>query len=43
MHVGRGHAAGDMIAVVPDAGVVFAGDLVARNSACYCGDAYFAD
>ena len=28
MHIGRGHTAGDVIAVVPDAGVVFAGDLV---------------
>ena len=43
MHVGRGHTAGDVIAVVPDAGVVFAGDLVAHNSAPYCGDAHFAD
>ena len=43
MHVGRGHTAGDAIAVVPDAGVVFAGDLVEYRSACYCGDAHFAD
>jgi glyoxylase-like metal-dependent hydrolase (beta-lactamase superfamily II) len=43
MHIGRGHTAGDVIAVVPDAGVVFAGDLVAHGSACYCGDAHFAD
>ena len=40
MHVGRGHTAGDVIAVVPDAGAVFAGDLVANRAACYCGDAY---
>ncbi len=43
MHIGRGHTAGDVIAVVPDAGVVFAGDLVEFKSACYCGDAHFTD
>ena len=43
MHIGRGHTAGDVIAVVPDAGVVFSGDLVEYKSACYCGDAHFAD
>ena len=43
MHIGRGHTAGDVIAVVPDAGVVFSGDLVEYHSACYCGDAHFAD
>ena len=43
MHVGRGHTAGDAIAVVPDAGVVFAGDLVEYKTACYCGDAHFTD
>jgi glyoxylase-like metal-dependent hydrolase (beta-lactamase superfamily II) len=43
MHIGRGHTAGDVIAVVPDAGVVFAGDLVQYKSACYCGDAHFTD
>ena len=43
MHIGRGHTAGDVIAVVPDAGVVFAGDLVTYKSACYCGDAHFTD
>ncbi|MGA2567200.1 MAG: MBL fold metallo-hydrolase [Pseudolabrys sp.] len=43
MHIGRGHTAGDVIAVVPDAGVVFAGDLVEYKSACYCGDAHFTD
>jgi glyoxylase-like metal-dependent hydrolase (beta-lactamase superfamily II) len=43
MHVGRGHTAGDAIAVVPDAGVVFAGDLVEYKIACYCGDAHFTD
>jgi glyoxylase-like metal-dependent hydrolase (beta-lactamase superfamily II) len=43
MQVGRGHTAGDVIAVVPDAGVVFAGDLVEHNAACYGGDAHFSD
>lgn len=43
MHIGRGHTAGDVVAGVPDAGVVFAGDLVEYKSACYCGDAHFTD
>jgi len=43
IHVGRGHTAGDVIAIVPDAGVVFSGDLVECKSACYCGDAHFID
>ncbi|MFN3481948.1 MBL fold metallo-hydrolase [Rhabdaerophilum calidifontis] len=42
-HLGRGHTAGDTIAFVPDAGVMFSGDLVEYRSACYCGDAHFAD
>ncbi len=43
MHIGRGHTAGDVVAFVPDAGVVFSGDLVEYRSACYCGDAHFTD
>ena len=43
MHIGRGHTAGDIIAFVPDANVVFSGDLVEYQSACYCGDAHFTD
>lgn len=43
LHVGRGHTAGDVITVVPDAGVVFAGDLIEYQTACYCGDAHFTD
>lgn len=43
MHIGRGHTAGDVIAVVPDAGIVFSGSLVDYKSACYCGDAHFVD
>jgi glyoxylase-like metal-dependent hydrolase (beta-lactamase superfamily II) len=40
---GRGHTAGDTIAWVPDEGVMFSGDLVEHNSACYCGDAHLED
>jgi len=43
MHIGRGHTAGDVVAYVPDAKVVFSGDLVEYHSACYCGDAHFTD
>jgi glyoxylase-like metal-dependent hydrolase (beta-lactamase superfamily II) len=43
MHLGRAHTAGDVVAAVPDAGVVFSGDLVEYESACYCGDAHFTD
>jgi glyoxylase-like metal-dependent hydrolase (beta-lactamase superfamily II) len=43
MRPGRGHTAGDIIAWVPDAAVMFSGDLVEYRSACYCGDAHFAD
>ncbi|MBV9567118.1 MAG: MBL fold metallo-hydrolase [Hyphomicrobiales bacterium] len=42
-HIGRGHTAGDIIAWVPDAKVVFSGDLVEYRSACYCGDAHLGD
>jgi glyoxylase-like metal-dependent hydrolase (beta-lactamase superfamily II) len=43
LHIGRGHTAGDVIAVVPDAGVVFTGDLLEHQIAPYCGDAHFGD
>lgn len=42
-HLGRGHTAGDTVAWVPDARVMFSGDLVEYKSACYCGDAHLAD
>jgi len=42
-HLGRAHTAGDVVALVPDADVVFSGDLVEYRSACYCGDAHFTD
>jgi glyoxylase-like metal-dependent hydrolase (beta-lactamase superfamily II) len=38
-HLGAGHTAGDIVAWVPDAEVMFSGDLVEYHSACYCGDA----
>ena len=41
--LGRAHTAGDTIAYVPDANVVFSGDLVEYHSACYCGDAHFTE
>lgn len=43
MWLGRGHTAGDIVAWVPDAGVMYSGDLVEYRSACYCGDAHFGD
>ncbi|MFX6230500.1 MBL fold metallo-hydrolase, partial [Acinetobacter baumannii] len=43
LHLGRGHSAGDIVVHVPDADVIFSGDLVEYHSACYCGDAHFTD
>lgn len=43
MHLGRAHTAGDIVAWVPDAGVMFSGDIVEYRSACYCGDGHFND
>ena len=43
MHLGRAHTAGDIVAWVPDAKVMFSGDLVEYKSACYCGDAHLTD
>ena len=43
LHIGRAHTAGDIVAHVPDANVVFSGDIVEYESACYCGDAHFTD
>ena len=43
MFLGRAHTAGDIVAYVPDANVMFAGDIVEYRSACYCGDGHFAD
>jgi glyoxylase-like metal-dependent hydrolase (beta-lactamase superfamily II) len=41
--LGRAHTAGDIVAHVPDANVMFTGDIVEYHSACYCGDAHFTD
>ncbi|MCC3304039.1 MBL fold metallo-hydrolase [Sneathiella sp. HT1-7] len=43
MHLGRAHTAGDTVVHVPDAGVIFSGDVVEYHSACYCGDGHFND
>ncbi len=43
MHLGRGHTMGDIVAWVPDAEVMFSGDLVEYHSACYCGDAHLKE
>ena len=43
MFLGRAHTAGDIVAWVPDAGVMFSGDIVEFHSACYCGDGHFND
>ncbi len=42
-HLGRAHTAGDIVAWVPDDGVMFTGDIVEYHSACYCGDGHFND
>ncbi len=42
-HLGAGHTAGDIVAWVPDAQVMFSGDLVEYHSACYCGDAHLRE
>ncbi len=43
MHLGRAHTAGDIVASVPDQNVMFTGDIVEYQSACYCGDGHFHD
>jgi len=42
MQIGRAHTAGDAVIRVPDANVMFTGDIVEYHSACYCGDGYFS-
>jgi glyoxylase-like metal-dependent hydrolase (beta-lactamase superfamily II) len=42
-HIGRGHTRGDTIVYLPDAGVLYSGDLVEEGATPYCGDAYFGD
>ena len=41
--LGRAHTAGDIVAWVPDAQVMFSGDIVEYKSACYCGDGHFTE
>lgn len=43
IHAGRGHTAGDTVVWLPEEKILFAGDLVERGAAPYCGDAHFAD
>ena len=40
VQLGAGHTSGDIVAWVPDAQVMFSGDLIEYHSACYCGDAH---
>jgi len=42
-YCGRGHTAGDIVAWLPSARVLFAGDLVEAQAALYTGDAFHAD
>ena len=43
LQLGRAHTAGDAVVHVPDANVMFTGDIVEAHSACYCGDGYFQE
>jgi glyoxylase-like metal-dependent hydrolase (beta-lactamase superfamily II) len=43
MHLGRAHTKGDAVCYIPDANVVFAGDLVENRCGVYTGDAYMQD
>ncbi len=43
IQIGAGHTSGDIVAWVPDAEVMFSGDLIEYHSACYCGDAYLRE
>lgn len=42
-HLGRGHTDNDLVVTVPDAGVLFAGDLVEEGAPPSYGDAYPLD
>ena len=42
-HLGRGHTDNDIVLAVPDAGVLFAGDLLENGAAPYFGDGYPLD
>jgi glyoxylase-like metal-dependent hydrolase (beta-lactamase superfamily II) len=43
VHLGRGHTDNDVVVRVPDAGVLFAGDLVEQGAPPYFGDSYPLD
>lgn len=43
MQLGRGHTKGDTVVWVPSEEVLFSGDLVECDAACYTGDAYLTD
>src|SRR5690606_32766365 len=43
MHPGSGHTKGDTIVWVPSEKVLFSGDLVEADAACYTGDAQLED
>jgi glyoxylase-like metal-dependent hydrolase (beta-lactamase superfamily II) len=43
LHLGRGHTDHDLVVVVPDVGVVFAGDLVEQGAPPDLGDAVVAE
>lgn len=42
MHLGAGHTKGDTVVWLPSQKVLFSGDLVEYEAACYCGDAQLA-
>ncbi|MCI0343972.1 MAG: MBL fold metallo-hydrolase [Chloroflexi bacterium] len=42
-HLGRGHTDNDIVILVPDAGVLFAGDLLENGATPYFGDGYPLD
>ncbi len=43
MQLGRGHTKGDTVVWLPQQKILYSGDLVEFDAACYTGDAYLAD
>jgi glyoxylase-like metal-dependent hydrolase (beta-lactamase superfamily II) len=43
LQLGRGHTKGDTVVWLPQQKILFSGDLVEFDAACYTGDAYLAD
>jgi glyoxylase-like metal-dependent hydrolase (beta-lactamase superfamily II) len=43
MQLGRGHTKGDTVVWLPQERILYSGDLVEYDAACYTGDAYLAD